>query len=199
VGRLVAADSSAHSRLGRSHDRSFLTLVFKAIFTTQLVVVVSVNRHLECAAPRSSGWSPTSGSDFWRSPALQARLGCRLTGICPPRHRVLFGGVLLYSAMVSIGAPAARVHIYLTSRGSARMDSSYPTETGTRAIACMPSPWIQLAWLAASSQDSWNWRGALKVVAWTSHAHSFKVSTATTLMIGVTAAAGAGVVLVRIH
>ncbi|MBI5511359.1 MAG: sulfite exporter TauE/SafE family protein [Deltaproteobacteria bacterium] len=129
-------------------------------------------------------------------------VGAVLAGLCPASLiAILFGAVLLYSAMVSTAEPRRTGADDLPDAlaGRLRMDGRYPTPAGWRAYRVHRVPLgFGLAWVAGILAGLLGiGAGALKVVAMDQVMRiPFKVSTATSnFMIGVTAAAGAGVYL----
>jgi uncharacterized protein len=116
---------------------------------------------------------------------------------------IAFGLVLLYSALQSLRPPARPAPPLTAARLSARLrlDSSYPTASGPVAyhVARIPLGFALMAVAGALSGLLGIGSGAVKVLALDrAMGLPFKVSTATSnFMIGVTAAASAGVYLHR--
>jgi len=123
--------------------------------------------------------------------------------VAPGVIAVIFGGVLLYSAYLSFRAPpgdggaaeASKLGVLL------RMDGSYPTPEGPRHyhVRSVPAGFGLMALAGVLSGLLGIGSGALKVIAMDRVMKlPFKVSTTTSnFMIGVTAAASAGVYLSR--
>jgi uncharacterized membrane protein YfcA len=116
---------------------------------------------------------------------------------------VIFGIVLLYSAYVSGRAPREHTGSDQPDRLATllRMDSSYPSSEGLRAyrVHAVPTGFSMMFGAGVLSGLLGIGSGALKVIAMDRAMRiPFKVSTTTSnFMIGVTAAASAGVYLQR--
>jgi hypothetical protein len=116
---------------------------------------------------------------------------------------IVFGLVLIYSAYLSGHRSADSVNPPQTSRLAAalRLDSAYPTATGVRAygVQRVPSGFGLMYVAGILSGLLGIGSGAVKVLAMDHATHlPFKVSTTTSnFMIGVTAAASAGIYLHR--
>jgi uncharacterized membrane protein YfcA len=130
--------------------------------------------------------------------------GAFLAGIVSPSViAVIFGLVLLYSALQSGWPRAERPPLERGDRPAEmlRMGSAYPTRDGLRAYGVRQVPaGFGLMLIAGSLSGLLGiGSGALKVIAMDQVMRvPFKVSTTTSnMMIGVTAAAGAGVYLKR--
>jgi uncharacterized membrane protein YfcA len=120
-----------------------------------------------------------------------------------PAIAIIFGLVLLYSAYISYRPPAKEHHAEETGRFAAllRMDGSYPTPEGVKQYHVQGAPaGFGLMYVAGVLSGMLGiGSGAVKVLAMDRAMHlPFKVSTTTSnFMIGVTAAASAGVYLNR--
>ena len=116
---------------------------------------------------------------------------------------IIFGLVLLYSAWTSIAQPPAELDAPDTGRFARllRMDGHYPTPEGERAYHVTGVPaGFGLMWIAGVLSGLLGiGSGAVKVLAMDRAMRiPFKVSTTTSnFMIGVTAAASAGIYLRR--
>jgi hypothetical protein len=116
---------------------------------------------------------------------------------------IIFGLVLLYSAYISYRPPTKELHAEKTGRYAAllRMDSSYPTPDGFKEYHVQGVPLgFGIMYIAGVLSGILGiGSGAVKVLAMDRAMHlPFKVSTTTSnFMIGVTAAASAGVYLNR--
>jgi uncharacterized membrane protein YfcA len=116
---------------------------------------------------------------------------------------IIFGLVLLYSAYISYRPPTKELHAEKTGRYAAllRMDSSYPTADGFKEYHVQGVPLgFGIMYIAGVLSGILGiGSGAVKVLAMDRAMHlPFKVSTTTSnFMIGVTAAASAGVYLNR--
>ena len=116
---------------------------------------------------------------------------------------IIFGLVLLYSAWTSIAQPPAELDAPDTGRFARllRMDGHYPTPEGDRAYHVTGVPaGFGLMWIAGVLSGLLGiGSGAVKVLAMDRAMRiPFKVSTTTSnFMIGVTAAASAGIYLRR--
>ncbi len=116
---------------------------------------------------------------------------------------VIFGAVLLYSAYVSSGTPRERADDGAADRVATllRMDSSYPTAKGPKSyhVHDVPAGFSLMFGAGILSGLLGIGSGAVKVIAMDQVMRiPFKVSTTTSnFMIGVTAAASAGVYLQR--
>jgi hypothetical protein len=116
---------------------------------------------------------------------------------------IVFGVVLLCSAYLSIRHPAEAALNAAPDRLATwlRMDSTVPTDRGPQAyhVAHVPAGWLIMAVAGALSGLLGIGSGALKVLAMDQVMRlPFKVSTTTSnFMIGVTAAASAGLYLKR--
>jgi uncharacterized membrane protein YfcA len=116
---------------------------------------------------------------------------------------IIFGLVLLYSAYISYRPPTEEHHSEKTGRFAAllRMDSSYPTPEGVKRyhVQGVPAGFGLMYVAGVLSGILGIGSGAVKVLAMDRAMHlPFKVSTTTSnFMIGVTAAASAGIYLNR--
>ena len=116
---------------------------------------------------------------------------------------IIFGLVLLYSAYISYRPPTQEHHSEKTGRFAAllRMDSSYPTPEGVEHyhVQGVPAGFGLMYVAGVLSGILGIGSGAVKVLAMDRAMHlPFKVSTTTSnFMIGVTAAASAGIYLNR--
>jgi uncharacterized protein len=170
-----------------------------------LVSVIATSSGAAAAYVRE-GWSNIrAGMSLEIATCLGALVGAFLTAILPVRAiAITFGVVLLWSAWVSArfrkepaeaGAPADRIAAFL------RMDAAYPAPDGPRGyrVHNVPAGFLVMLLAGALSGLLGIGSGALKVVAMDQIMRlPFKVSTATSnFMIGVTAAASAGVYLSR--
>ena len=135
---------------------------------------------------------------------LGALVGASLTTRLPAAAiSIIFGVVLLFSAYASTGHPSTRTtegdHNYLASR--LKLDSTYPAMTGLQSYHVQGVPaGFSLMFLAGGLSGLLGiGSGALKVIAMDQAMRiPFKVSTTTSnFMIGVTAAASAGIYLQR--
>ena len=135
---------------------------------------------------------------------LGALLGAMLAAKIPtPAIAVIFGVVLIYSAYLSLHPPHGQVGQEASDPLAARlrMDSSYPTFDGPVAyhVHAVPTGFSLMFLAGALSGLLGIGSGAVKVLAMDRAMHiPFKVSTTTSnFMIGVTAAASAGIYLNR--
>jgi uncharacterized membrane protein YfcA len=135
---------------------------------------------------------------------MGALVGAFLATILPTAAiGVVFGVVLLYSAVVSRKKPRSRPNDKPPDRLSLmlKMDSSYPTADGLKAyrVHSIPLGFGLMSMAGILSGLLGIGSGALKVIAMDQAMRlPFKVSTTTSnFMIGVTAAASAGVYLSR--
>jgi uncharacterized membrane protein YfcA len=116
---------------------------------------------------------------------------------------IIFGVVLLYSAYISYRPPSAEIPAERAGRFAAllHMDSSYPTQDGVKEyhVQGVPAGFGIMYIAGVLSGVLGIGSGAVKVLAMDRAMHlPFKVSTTTSnFMIGVTAAASAGVYLNR--
>lgn len=121
----------------------------------------------------------------------------------PSAIAVVFGLVLIYSAYASIRHPSEQVHHSEPDRFAAwlQMDGTYPTENGFESyhVRDIPLGFALMFVAGVLSGLLGIGSGAVKVLAMDKAMRlPFKVSTTTSnFMIGVTAAAGAGVYLSR--
>jgi len=135
---------------------------------------------------------------------LGALLGAMLAARIPTAAiAVIFGVVLIYSAYLSLHPPHGQVGLEASDPLAARlrMDSSYPTLDGPVAyhVHAVPTGFSLMFLAGALSGLLGIGSGAVKVLAMDRAMHiPFKVSTTTSnFMIGVTAAASAGIYLNR--
>jgi len=135
---------------------------------------------------------------------LGALLGAMLAAKIPtPAIAVIFGVVLIYSAYLSLHPPHGQVGQEASDPLATRlrMDSSYPTLDGPVAyhVHAVPTGFSLMFLAGALSGLLGIGSGAVKVLAMDRAMHiPFKVSTTTSnFMIGVTAAASAGIYLNR--
>jgi len=135
---------------------------------------------------------------------LGALLGAMLAARIPTAAiAVIFGVVLIYSAYLSLHPPHGQVGQEASDPLAARlrMDSSYPTLDGPVAyhVHAVPTGFSLMFLAGALSGLLGIGSGAVKVLAMDRAMHiPFKVSTTTSnFMIGVTAAASAGIYLNR--
>ena len=133
-----------------------------------------------------------------------AVVGASLAARLPAsRIAIIFGIVLLYSAYASSRPPSSRAAIDTPNRLATRLrlDSEYPTTTGRQSYHVQGIPaGFSLMFMAGTLSGLLGiGSGALKVIAMDQVMRvPFKVSTTTSnFMIGVTAAASAGVYLQR--
>lgn len=116
---------------------------------------------------------------------------------------IIFGGVLLYSAYLAYRPPSGHTGEEKTGRLAKflRMDATYPTESGPKAyhVTGVPAGFGLMFVAGLLSGILGIGSGAVKVLAMDRAMRlPFKVSTTTSnFMIGVTAAASAGVYLSR--
>ncbi len=116
---------------------------------------------------------------------------------------IIFGLVLLYSAYISYRPPTQDSHAEKTGRlaSALRLDGSYPTSEGTKSyhVQGVPAGFGIMYLAGVLSGILGIGSGAVKVLAMDRAMHlPFKVSTTTSnFMIGVTAAASAGIYLNR--
>jgi uncharacterized protein len=116
---------------------------------------------------------------------------------------IIFGLVLLYSAYISYRPPTSELHAEKTGRFAAllRMDGSYPTPNGFKEyhVQGVPAGFVLMYIAGVLSGILGIGSGAIKVLAMDRAMRlPFKVSTTTSnFMIGVTAAASAGIYLNR--
>jgi uncharacterized membrane protein YfcA len=170
-----------------------------------LVSVIATSSGAAAAYVRE-GWSNIRAGMFLEiATCLGALAGAFLTAILPVRAiAVIFGVVLLWSAWSSAQSrkdrpvtegPPDRTAAFL------RMDGTYPAPDGPRRyrVRNVPGGFLVMLLAGALSGLLGIGSGALKVVAMDQIMRlPFKVSTATSnFMIGVTAAASAGVYLNR--
>ena len=135
---------------------------------------------------------------------LGALLGAMLAARIPTAAiAVIFGVVLIYSAYLSLHPPHGQVGLEASDPLAARlrMDSFYPTLDGPVAyhVHAVPTGFSLMFLAGALSGLLGIGSGAVKVLAMDRAMHiPFKVSTTTSnFMIGVTAAASAGIYLNR--
>lgn len=135
---------------------------------------------------------------------LGALCGASLAAVLPARViAIIFGVVLLYSAFGSTRPPHSNLDTEAPDRLAARLrlDGTYPGPNGPQAyrVRHVPAGFGLMAIAGLLSGLLGIGSGAAKVLAMDRMMHlPFKVSTTTSnFMIGVTAAAGAGVYLNR--
>jgi len=125
------------------------------------------------------------------------------TRVPPAWIAVVFGVVLIHSAYLSSRAPSSREEAGTSDAWATRLrlDGSYPTPSGPKAyhVRAVPTGFGLMFGAGALSGLLGIGSGAIKVLAMDRAMHlPFKVSTTTSnFMIGVTAAASAGVYLNR--
>jgi uncharacterized membrane protein YfcA len=137
--------------------------------------------------------------------SLGALFGAWLAGIVSTRViGLVFGAVLLYSAWQSLRTPAQRPCLERDEQGLAarlKMNGSYPAPDGPRryCVRHVPAGFATMLGAGTLSGLLGIGSGALKVIAMDQVMRiPFKVSTTTSnFMIGVTAAASAGIYLSR--
>lgn len=185
-----------------------LTLLFgvdlKYAIGASLVSVIATSSGAAAAYVREGFTNVRVGILLEVATTMGALMGAALAGIIPnPWLAVLFGVLLLFTAYRSMHGRAD--HEVLTTPDiwsvRLRLDSTYPTATGKQPYSVQRAPagfalmfvaGILSALLGIGS-------GIIKVIAMDQLMRlPFKVSTTTSnFMIGVTAAAGAGVMLHR--
>ncbi|MCC6341435.1 MAG: sulfite exporter TauE/SafE family protein [Bryobacterales bacterium] len=170
-----------------------------------LVSVIATSSGAAAAYVREGFTNIRVGMFLEIATSLGAILGAHLTAVVNPAAiGVVFGFVLLHSAYTSLSAHgAARETGDTTGRlaGWLRMDGTYPGPDGPRSyhVTSIPSGFALMGVAGVLSGLLGIGSGAVKVLAMDRAMKlPFKVSTTTSnFMIGVTAAAGAGVFLGR--
>jgi uncharacterized membrane protein YfcA len=170
-----------------------------------LVSVIATSSGAAAAYVRE-GWSNIRAGMFLEiATCLGALVGAFLTAILPVRSiAIVFGVVLLWSAWSATRSRKDRSETDLPPDRTAaflRMDGTYPAAEGLRhyRVHNVPGGFLVMLLAGAISGLLGIGSGALKVVAMDQIMRlPFKVSTTTSnFMIGVTAAASAGVYLSR--
>jgi uncharacterized protein len=184
-----------------------LTLVFGVDFRyavgASLVSVIATSSGAAAAYVREGYTNMRLGMFLEVATTVGAVAGAGLAGVISPSAlAVVFGGVLLYSAYLSVRPKAE--HVALTPDPLAarfRLDGSYPTPDGEREyhVQRVPLGFGLMVVAGALSGLLGIGSGAVKVLAMDqAMCLPFKVSTTTSnFMIGVTAAASAGIYLAR--
>jgi uncharacterized membrane protein YfcA len=184
-----------------------LTLVFGVDFRyavgASLVSVIATSSGAAAAYVREGYTNVRVGMFLEVATTVGALAGAGIAGvISPPALAVVFGGVLLYSAYLSVRPKPE--HVVLTPDPLAarlRLDGSYPTPDGEREyhVQRVPLGFGLMFGAGALSGLLGIGSGAVKVLAMDqAMCLPFKVSTTTSnFMIGVTAAASAGIYLAR--
>jgi hypothetical protein len=185
-----------------------LTLVFhvdiRYAIGASLVSVIATSSGAAAAYVREGYSNMRVGMFLEVATTLGALIGAMLAAVLPTAViGVIFGIVLLWSAFASRKKPEPRSSDGPADRLSnlLRLDSSYPTPEGKRAYRVHSIPLgfglMNLAGILSGLLGIGS--GALKVIAMDRAMRlPFKVSTTTSnFMIGVTAAASAGVYLSR--
>jgi len=186
-----------------------LTLVFGVdmhyAIGASLVSVIATSSGAAAAYVRE-GWSNIRAGMFLEiATCLGALVGAYLTGVVPVRAiAIIFGVVLLWSAWTATRARTSRTDADAKPDRAAaflRMDGTYPAADGLRhyRVHNVPGGFLVMLLAGGLSGLLGIGSGALKVVAMDQIMRlPFKVSTTTSnFMIGVTAAASAGVYLSR--
>jgi uncharacterized membrane protein YfcA len=185
-----------------------LTLVFGAdiryAIGASLVSVIATSSGAAAAYVREGYSNIRIGMFLELATTLGALLGAAMAALIPTAViAVIFGMVLIYSAYLSVRPPASRpgdeVPDPLATR--LRMNGSYPTPEGPKnySVHAVPAGFSLMFVAGGLSGLLGIGSGAVKVLAMDQAMHiPFKVSTTTSnFMIGVTAAASAGVYLNR--
>jgi uncharacterized membrane protein YfcA len=184
-----------------------LTLVFGVDFRyavgASLVSVIATSSGAAAAYVREGYTNVRVGMFLEVATTVGALAGAGIAGVISPSAlAVVFGGVLLYSAYLSVRPKPE--HVVLTPDPLAarlRLDGSYPTPDGEREyhVQRVPLGFGLMFGAGALSGLLGIGSGAVKVLAMDqAMCLPFKVSTTTSnFMIGVTAAASAGIYLAR--
>jgi uncharacterized membrane protein YfcA len=185
-----------------------LTLLFHVQFRyaigASLVSVIATSSGAAAAYVREGYTNVRVGVFLEVATVIGALMGAALAGFVPTSAlSVLFGLVLLYTAYHSFDVAAdeaskGQTHPWATRL---RLNSTYPSAEGTRPYVVQGVPFgFSLMFLAGTLSALLGiGAGVIKVLAMDRAMHlPFKVSTTTSnFMIGVTAAASAGVYLHR--
>jgi uncharacterized membrane protein YfcA len=184
-----------------------LTLAFGVDFRyavgASLVSVIATSSGAAAAYVREGYTNVRVGMFLEVATTIGAVLGAYLAGLVPTTAlSVVFGAVLLYSAYsASQDRPEHLVGTRDTLAGKLRLDGSYPTPDGERPYHVQRVPLGFGLMLGAGTLSGLLGigSGAVKVLAMDqAMCLPFKVSTTTSnFMIGVTAAASAGIYLSR--
>ena len=184
-----------------------LTLVFGVDFRyavgASLVSVIATSSGAAAAYVREGYTNVRVGMFLEVATTVGALAGAGIAGVISPSAlAVVFGGVLLYSAYLSVRPKPEQVVLTpdpLAARF--RLDGSYPTPDGEREyhVQRVPLGFGLMFGAGALSGLLGIGSGAVKVLAMDqAMCLPFKVSTTTSnFMIGVTAAASAGIYLAR--
>jgi uncharacterized membrane protein YfcA len=181
-----------------------LTLLFQVDFRyavgASLVSVIATSSGAAAAYVREGYTNVRVGIVLEVATVTGALIGAALVGIIGTHYlAILFGAVLLYTAYRSSRPRAEHALLSAPDAWSARLrlDSTYPTSAGLQPYSVQHVPAGFAVMIAAGILSALLGIGSgiLKVLAMDQLMHlPFKVSTTTSnFMIGVTAAAGAGV------
>ena len=186
-----------------------LTLVFDvdiryAIGASLISVIATLFRRCRPHTSRKASRILRIGMFLEIATTLGALIGASLAIWVPTSAiAIIFGVVLLYSAYLSSRSPAERIDSERSDPLALRlrMDGTYPTPSGAQPyhVHAIPLGFGLMTLAGALSGLLGIGSGAVKVLAMDQAMHMpFKVSTTTSnFMIGVTAAASAGVYLNR--
>jgi uncharacterized membrane protein YfcA len=185
-----------------------LTLLFhvdlRYAIGASLVSVIATSSGAAAAYVREGYTNVRVGVLLEVATTIGALIGAALAGVIPTSAlAVLFGLVLLFTAYRSLRRGAEHAPVTVPDRRSTmlRLDSTYPTAKGMQAysVRAVPLGWLLMLVAGVVSALLGIGSGVIKVLAMDQVMRlPFKVSTTTSnFMIGVTAAASAGVYLHR--
>ena len=169
-----------------------------------LVSVIATSSGAAAAYVKEGFTNMRIGMSLEIATTVGAVVGASLATRLPAsRIAIIFGIVLLYSAYESTRPPSPHAAAKVPNRLATllRLDSNYPTTAGSQSyhVSGVPAGFSLMFVAGTLSGLLGIGSGALKVIAMDQAMHvPFKVSTTTSnFMIGVTAAASAGVYLQR--